>query len=70
MTRSLAAEELDKCRVRVNDSEAKPSREVKAGDTVARMLLVLSISSQSGLAPVAQQLTGSVDEGRFSKATI
>ena len=33
-TRALAVEEIDKGRVRVNDVEAKPSREVKAGDTV------------------------------------
>ena len=62
-TRSLAVEEIDKGRVRVNDLEAKPSREVKAGDTVAlrqgaviRTVVVQGISSQRGPAPVAQQL--------------
>ena len=62
-TRSLAAEEIGKGRVRVNDQEAKPAREVKVGDTVAlrqgpitRTLLVRNISSQRGAAPVAQQL--------------
>jgi ribosome-associated heat shock protein Hsp15 len=62
-TRSLAVEEIDKGRVRVNDLEAKPSREVKAGDTVAlrqgtltRTLVVRGISSQRGPAPAAQQL--------------
>jgi ribosome-associated heat shock protein Hsp15 len=62
-TRSLAVEEIDKGRVRVNDLEAKPSREVKVGDTVAlrqgtlvRTLVVRGISSQRGPAPVAQQL--------------
>ena len=62
-TRSLAVEEVDKGRVRINDLEAKPSREVKAGDTVAlrqgpvvRTLIVRGISSQRGSAPVAQQL--------------
>ena len=62
-TRSLAVEEIDKGRVRINDQEAKPSREVKAGDTVAlrqgpvvRTLIVRGISSQRGSAPVAQQL--------------
>ena len=62
-TRSLAVEEIDKGRVRINDQEAKPSREVKAGDTVAlrqgpvvRTLVVRGISSQRGPAPVAQQL--------------
>jgi ribosome-associated heat shock protein Hsp15 len=62
-TRSLAAEEIGKGRVHVNDQEAKPAREVKVGDTVAlrqgpvtRTLLVRGISSQRGAAPVAQQL--------------
>src|SRR3990167_453017 len=62
-TRSLAVEEIDKGRVRLNDQEAKPAREVKVGDTVAlrqgqvlRMLVVRGISSQRGAAPVAQQL--------------
>lgn len=62
-TRSLAVEEIDKGRVRVNDVEAKPSREVKVGDTVSlrqgpitRTLQVRGISNQRGPAPVAQQL--------------
>jgi len=62
-TRSLAVEEISKGRVQVNDQEAKPSREVKVGDTVAlrqgpvtRTLVVRGISSQRGAAPVAQQL--------------
>lgn len=62
-TRSLAVEEIDKGRVRVNDQEAKPAREVKVGDTVAlrqgpvlRTLVVRGISNQRGAAPVAQQL--------------
>jgi len=62
-TRSLAVEEIDKGRVQINAQEAKPSREVKAGDTVAlrqgtviRTVVVHGISSQRGPAPVAQQL--------------
>jgi ribosome-associated heat shock protein Hsp15 len=62
-TRSLAAEEIGKGRVHVNDQEAKPAREVKVGDTVAlrqgpvtRTLRVRGIASQRGSAPVAQQL--------------
>ena len=62
-TRSLAVEEIDKGRVRINDLEAKPAREVKVGDTlslrqgpVMRTLVVRGISSQRGPAPVAQQL--------------
>ena len=33
-TRSLAVDELQRGRVRVNGQDAKPSREVKAGDTI------------------------------------
>lgn len=62
-TRSLAVEEIDKGRVRVNDQEAKPAREVKAGDTISlrqgpvvRTVVVRGISNQRGAAPVAQQL--------------
>ena len=62
-TRSLAVEEIDKGRVRVNDVEVKPAREVKVGDTVTlrqgpviRTLLVRGISNQRGAAPIAQQL--------------
>jgi len=62
-TRSLAVEEIDKGRVRVNEQEAKPAREVKVGDTVTlrqgpvlRTLVVRGISNQRGAAPVAQQL--------------
>lgn len=68
-TRSLAVEEIDKGRVRVNNVEAKPSREVKAGDTVAlrqgpviRTLVVMGVSNQRGPAPVAQQLYSETEE--------
>ena len=62
-TRSLAVEEITRGRVHVNDLEAKPAREVKAGDKVMlrqgpviRTLIVRGISGQRGAAPVAQQL--------------
>ena len=62
-TRSLATEEIDKGRVRVNDLEVKPAKEVKVGDSVAlrqgpttRTLLVRSISDKRGGAPQAQLL--------------
>ena len=62
-TRSLAALEIDRGRVRINGQEVKPAREVKPGDSVAlrqgtvlRTLVVRGISSQRGAAPVAQQL--------------
>ena len=60
-TRSLATEEIDKGRVRVNDAEVKPAKEVKIGDTVAlrqgpvtRTLVVRGISDRRGGAPQAQ----------------
>jgi ribosome-associated heat shock protein Hsp15 len=62
-TRSLATDEINKGRVAVNGQEAKPSREVKAGDTVAlrqgpvaRTVVVKGLSGMRGPAPVAQQL--------------
>ena len=74
-TRSLAVEEIDKGRVRINDLEAKPSREVKAGDTVKlrqgtviRTVVVQGISSQRGPAPVAQQLYEETEESLRLKA--
>lgn len=74
-TRTLAVEEINKGRVRVNDQEAKPAREVKVGDTVAlrqgpvtRTLRVRGISSQRGSAPVAQQLYEETAESLALKA--
>lgn len=62
-TRSLATDEIDKGRVHVNGTAAKPAREVKAGDTVqlrtglsTRTLTVLSVSDKRGAAPVAALL--------------
>jgi ribosome-associated heat shock protein Hsp15 len=62
-TRSLAGEEIDKGRVRVNDVEAKPAKEVKVGDVVSmrsaegiRTVTVLGISGQRGGAPAAALL--------------
>ncbi|MDO9406466.1 MAG: RNA-binding S4 domain-containing protein [Polaromonas sp.] len=68
-TRSLAAEEISRGRVRVNEIEAKASREVKAGDIVSlrqgpliRTLQVLGISGQRGGAPQAQLLYAETEE--------
>ena len=62
-TRSLASDEIVKGRIQVNDQVAKPSREIKVGDTVemrqgpvTRTVTVQGISHQRGPAPVAQQL--------------
>ena len=62
-TRSLAAEEIGKNRIQVNDQDAKASREVRPGDrvrlrqgVVEREVVVRGISATRGPAPVAQQL--------------
>jgi len=62
-TRALAAEEIGRGRVMVNDQVAKASRELKPGDVLAlrqgpitRTLLVRALSQQRGPAPVAQAL--------------
>ena len=62
-TRSLAAEEVGKGRVSVNGQPAKPSRELRCGDTVEfrqgqvpRTVVVKELSGQRGPAPVAQTL--------------
>jgi len=62
-TRSLATDEINKGRVQVNSQDAKPSREVRPGDTVTlrqgpvtRVVAVRALSGTRGPAPVAQQL--------------
>ena len=62
-TRSLAADEVDRGRVRVNGQNAKPARELKAGDRVEvreqavwRVLVVQALSTVRGPAPLAQTL--------------
>ncbi len=62
-TRSLAADEVGKGRVDVNDQPAKPARELRIGDRVrvrqgpvSREFVVQGLSAVRGPAPVAQQL--------------
>lgn len=63
-TRALATEDIDRGRVRVNGMVAKPSRELRPGDTVEilqtgglrRALTVRALSLQRGPASVAQRL--------------
>lgn len=62
-TRSLAADEIGKGRVQVNETTAKASREIKAGDlvsfrqgTVLRTVEVRAVSTARGPATVAQTL--------------
>jgi ribosome-associated heat shock protein Hsp15 len=62
-TRSLAAEEIGKGRVSVNDQAAKAARELRIGDritlrqgAVTRVVQVRGLSAVRGPAPVAQAL--------------
>ena len=62
-TRSLATQDITKGRVQVNGQVAKPSRDVKPGDTIdlrqgmlLRTVTVRQLSAQRGPAPVAQAL--------------
>ena len=68
-TRSLASDEIGKNRVQVNGQDAKPSKEVKVGDTVQlkqgpvqRTVQVLALSGVRGPAPVAQLLYAETPE--------
>jgi ribosome-associated heat shock protein Hsp15 len=68
-TRSLASEEIGKNRVQVNGQDAKPSKEVKTGDTVCvrqgavvRTVVVQALSGVRGPAPVAQLLYSETQE--------
>ncbi|HET8868992.1 MAG TPA: RNA-binding S4 domain-containing protein [Aquabacterium sp.] len=62
-TRALAADEVDKGRVAVNDQVAKPSRELKVGDRVdirqgyqTQTIVVRALSTIRGPATHAQML--------------
>ena len=62
-TRALAVDEIGKGRISVNCQAAKPSRDLRVGDTldlrqgpVQRTLLVRGLSAVRGPAPVAQAL--------------
>lgn len=62
-TRALATDEIARGRVSVNGHPAKPSREVRVGDTLAltqgpatRTVVVACLSGVRGPAPVAQAL--------------
>ena len=62
-TRSLATDEVDKGRVKVNEQPAKPARDVRIGDRlsiqqsgITRLVVVRGLSDVRGPAPVAQQL--------------
>lgn len=73
-TRSLAVEEIGKGRVQVNGQNAKASRDVRPGDTVAlrqgvvaRTVVVCTLSGARGPAPVAQQLYAETAESTTAR---
>jgi ribosome-associated heat shock protein Hsp15 len=62
-TRGLAADEIDRGRVRVNGGDAKPGRELHVGDAIevrqgalTRAFVVQALSDVRGPAPIAQEL--------------
>lgn len=73
-TRALAADEVERGRVRVNGQPAKPGRELKAGDlvelrqdSVVRALVVQALSAVRGPAPLAQTLYAETEESRLAR---
>lgn len=78
-TRSLAAEDIDKGRVQVNEQVAKASRELKAGDVVClrqgsgqnavvRTVVVQALSTVRGPAPQAQRLYEETPDSVLARA--
>jgi ribosome-associated heat shock protein Hsp15 len=73
-TRALATDEIDKGRVAVNGQNAKPSRELRIGDTVhwrqsgwTRIVVVQGLSLLRGPAPVAQALYEDTPESLIAR---
>jgi ribosome-associated heat shock protein Hsp15 len=74
-TRGLAADEVERGRVRVNGQACKPARELKAGDRVEirqdalwRAVEVLALSAIRGPAPLAQTLYRETPESLAARA--
>lgn len=74
-TRALAAGDIDKGRLQVNEQVAKASRELKAGDCVeirqgpvVRTVLVKALSSVRGPAPQAKQMYEETPESILKRA--
>jgi ribosome-associated heat shock protein Hsp15 len=74
-TRSLAADDIDKGRLQVNEQVAKPSRELKAGDRIdirqgplTRTVIVQALSTVRGPAPQAQLLYEETPESLARRA--
>jgi ribosome-associated heat shock protein Hsp15 len=74
-TRSLATDAVNRGHVQINQQDIKPSREVRAGDTltiwqakVPHTVVIQDISEQRGPAPVAQQLYAETPESMQLRA--
>jgi ribosome-associated heat shock protein Hsp15 len=74
-TRALAVEEIGKGRVQVNGAAAKPSRDLRPGDTVVlrhgqvqRTVVVRGLSAQRGPAPIAHKLYEETPESLAARA--
>lgn len=74
-TRSLASEEIQKGRVKVNDLQAKPSKEIKVGDVLIvrqgayfKTVKVLAMSPTRGSASVAQLMYEETHESMEQRA--
>lgn len=74
-TRGLAAEEIERGRVRVNGQPCKPARELKVGDRVEirqeavwRIVEVRALSAIRGPAPLAQSLYEETAESLAARA--
>lgn len=72
-TRSLASDEIGRNRVKVNDQDAKPAREIRIGDRihlrqgsgsdlVETTVIVRALSAARGPAPVARELYEETEE--------
>lgn len=68
-TRALAVDEIHKGRVRVNDQECKPARDIRVGDCISvrqgyaiRSVVVRGLSGRRGPAPEAQLLYQETEE--------
>ena len=76
-TRSLAAEQIGKGHVLVNDVPAKASREVRIGDVIALshaqmplQLVVKGLSQSRGPAPVAQLLYEQTPQSQAARTAL
>lgn len=74
-TRALAADEVERGRVRINGQPTKPARELKAGDQVEirqeqvwRCVVVVALSAVRGPAPLAQGLYAETAESLAARA--